>query len=98
MLTSTIQSNYQKHLYFDNTPTSKEFSLDKCIKVLGLIAILKDKNQSIINFSNEFYGKNENGMINTTEREFAKFNNNLETIKRLKSYYNYCLSKVKSFK
>lgn len=91
------QTNFQKHLYFENNPERKEFKLDKCIKVLAMIAQLKDRNQSILNMCDNFYGRSESGKVVAPERESIKFNKNLETIKRLKKYYNYCLSNVGVF-
>lgn len=91
------QTNFQKHLYFENNPKSKEFKLDKCIKVLAMIAQLKDRNQTIFNMCDNFYGRSENGKVKAPEREAIKFNRNLEVIERLKKYYNYCLSNVGVF-
>ena len=91
------QSNYSNHLYFENNPSSREFQLDKCIKVLGMIARLKDRNQIIEDCCENFYGKSENGRIKAPETEAIKHSTNIATIKRLKSYYNYCLSNLKQF-
>ena len=91
------QSNYSNHLRFEDRPNSKEFQLDKCIKVLGMIARLKDRNQIIEDCCENFYGKSENGRIKAPETEAIKYSTNIATIKRLKSYYNYCLSNLKQF-
>ena len=91
------QTNFQKHLHFENNPKSKEFKHDKCIKVLAMIAQLKDRNQNILNMCEEFYGRSKNGKVKAPEREANKFNRNLETIERLKRYYNYCLSNIGVF-
>ncbi len=39
-----LDSNYHAHLYFESDPSSREYKLNKCIEVLGLIARLKDRN------------------------------------------------------
>lgn len=91
------KTNFQKHLYFEKNPKSKEFQLDKCIKVLAMVAQLKDRNQAILNMCDNFYGRSENGKVKAPEREAYKFNRNLATIERLKKYYNYCLSNVGRF-
>ncbi len=91
-------TNYQNHLYFEEIKDSKEFALDKCIKVLGLIARLKDRNQSISDMCVEAYGRSANGSILAPKYESDKYKRNLATIRRLKSYYNYCISKLEPFK
>lgn len=91
-------THYKKHLYFEGNPNSREFQLDKCIKVLAMIARLKDRNTNIINTCEFIYGKHENGRVRVTERDLLRFNRNLEMIERLKGYFNYCLSKVNKFK
>lgn len=90
-------SNYSKHLYFENTPKSKEFALDKCNKVLAMIARLKDRNKRIEDYCLNFYGRDSQGKIKATENYLLKINENLETIKRLKTYYNYCINKLEKF-
>lgn len=67
------------------------------VKVLAMIAQLKDRNQTIFNMCENFYGRSENGKVKAPESESVKFNRNLETIERLKQYYNYCLSNVGAF-
>jgi hypothetical protein len=90
-------SYFQKHLYFEKYPNSKEFQLDKCNKILEMIAKLKDRNVSIYEVSKQFHGTDSQGRIKTTEPEFIKFQRNAETISRLESYYNNCLSKLTKF-
>lgn len=91
------KTNFQKHLNFEDYPESKEFKLNKCVKVLSMIARLKDRNQDIIRECNYLYGKSKDGKNLASEVEFEKFNKNLELINRLKKYYNYCLSNVGAF-
>lgn len=90
-------SNYQKHLYFENSPNSSEYTLDRCMKVLAMIAKLKDRNQLICDMCENFYGRDSSGFIKTNECELKKYMGNLETILRLKRYYNFCLSRVLKF-
>lgn len=97
METTEKLSNYHKHLYFEERPKSKEYQLDKCIKVLAMIAKLKDRNDRIRNFGETYYGKSANGNVYAPESEYIKYTKNIETIKRLKSYYNYCLTNVNKF-
>ena len=97
METQEKLSNYQKHLYFEKRTQSKEYALDKCIKVLALIAKLKDRNERIRNYGETYYGKSANGNAYAPESEYIKYVKNIEIIKRLKSYYNYCLSNLKNF-
>lgn len=80
-------SNYQKHLYFENDVNSKEYQLNKCIVVLGLIAKVKDRLNR-----KQSYGFSFNDETRTEE-----IKHNLRLIRRLFSYYNYCLTKVKTF-
>jgi len=93
----TKQTNYQKHLYFENLPNSKEYALNKCIGVLGIIAKLKDRNRAIAETCEQYYGRDENGKIKATDKEAGKFNRNLAAIARLKNYYNTCIEKLKKF-
>ena len=93
----TKTTNFHKHLYFENKKDSREYQLNKCIKVLELISILKDKNDEIRNFSELMFGKNKDGKTITNEKELNNFNKNVEMINRLKKYYNYCISKLKPF-
>jgi hypothetical protein len=97
MQNQSTLSNFQKHLYFENFPNSKEFQLDKCNKILEMIAKLTDRNDSITEYSLKFYGVNANGNIRTTEREMVKYQNNLKTIERLKNYFNASLSQISQF-
>lgn len=84
-------TNFQKHLYFENNPSSREYALDRCMKVLAMIAKIKDRNQLI----SDMYDNLLSDSIKTIE--YKKFKNNLEMIKRLEGYYNYCLSRVFKF-
>lgn len=74
------ETNFQKHLYFETRPNSEEYKINACMKILEMIASLKDRNASM-----------------RYEFERPKYEQNLRTIKRLKSYYNYRLSLLKSF-
>ena len=91
MEATETQSNYQKHLYFEQRPESREYRLDKCIKILALIAQLNDRNQAIRDYCEEFHGRSELGLLLAPQREHDRYNKNLGTIKRLKQYYNSCL-------
>lgn len=84
-----MASNYETHLYYENNPNSEEYKLNKCINVLGLIAILKDRNRNIIQVYKTFYQNDK--LEGKLKKDFDK---NKEMINRLKSYYNYCLSKL----
>jgi len=88
---------YKRHLYFEDRPDSKEYNLDKCVKVLAMIAILRDRNQSIRNMSESIYGTSSDGHIKASVEDYNKYNRNKKTIERLKRYYNYCLTRLESF-
>lgn len=85
-------SNYKNHLYFEDRKESKEYALNKCIKILALIAILKDKNESNRSFYNDIYGENRMPLS-----ESVKYRQNLKTIKRLRGYYNNLIKKLGMF-
>ena len=92
-----LLTNYQNHLYFEQSPKSKEYALNKCIVVLGMIAKLKDRNVAIKDYCNKFYGTDVNGSIKAPEKEANDFERNIKMIKRLRKYYNYCLARVENF-
>lgn len=96
-MTQTILTNYQKHLYFENNPNSKEYKLDKCNKILALIARLKDRNQTIIDFCIEFYGETSDNCIKCSVENKKTILQNRKTILRLKMYFNKCLLQITSF-
>lgn len=83
---------FQKHLYFD--ADSREYQLGKCMKVLEMIARVKDKIDEIEQHCIKFYGFNEYGRLQGSESDNLKYAKNKATLKRLKSYYNYCLTKI----
>lgn len=97
MMTKNL-SNYYKHLHFENRPDSKEYALNRCIEVLGMIAIVKDRNLTIEQLSAELYGKSDTGNIITSEREYKRYQWNKKVIERLKRIYNYRLSLLLPFK
>lgn len=90
-------SHYKNHLYFENNKDSKEYQLNKCISILGIISIVKDRNETIKEFCKEVYGLDANGKVLTTPDYLERYNHNLDVINRLKKYYNYCLNKVEKF-
>ena len=93
-----LLTNYQNHLYFEQSPKSKEYALNKCIVVLGMIAKVKDRNAAIKDYCERFHGRDVNGSIKATEKEAKDFEQNIKMIKRLRQYYNYCLARVEKFK
>lgn len=92
-----METFYKKHLYFEQRTQSKEYQLDKCMKVLELIARVKDRNQNIREFCENCFGTNSTGNIITTQAELDKYNFNLEVIKRLQKYYNNLIQNLKRF-
>jgi hypothetical protein len=91
------RNNFTNHLHFENHPNSRVFQLDKCGKVLEMIARLKDRNIDLAETCEMLYGRNERGRIMCSESMQIKYNKNVETIKRLKSYYNYLIDGLKKF-
>lgn len=87
--------NYENHLYFE--PYSKEYMLNRCIKILGMIAKLKDRNERLINFCEKIYGVSENGLIKSDNKRAYQYEKNKKTIRRLKSYYNNLISRLDRF-
>ena len=64
--------NYRKHLYFESYPESREYSINRCMSILGLIARCKDS----------FARKNNKELIQRLEN---KFNNALKKIKEFEN-------------
>lgn len=94
---AAIQTNYQKHLYFEENTNSKEFALSRYISVLGMIAQLRDRNQAILESCETLYGRNENGKVIAPSTEVDMYDKHHAMIKRLKNYYNFCLSRLTIF-
>lgn len=90
-----LKTFFQSHLYFDEN--SKEYALDECMKILGLIARVKDRNNDIIEMSRKFYGCTEKG-VRTTESEFDRYEKNKLIINRLQRYYNNKITNLVKFK
>jgi len=88
---------FKKHLYFESRPNSLEYKLDRCMKVLGMIAQLRDRNSHIESHSIKMYGRTDTGKIQVSESDYNNYIRNTKTIIRLKGYYNYCLSKLESY-
>ncbi len=89
-------SYYKFHLNFESRPNSREYLLDRCIKVLAMIAKTKDR---ILIIETEIR-KREN------TREFffypigqyrELFESKQKVLSRLQQYYNYRLSLVTKF-
>lgn len=88
-------SHYQKHL--NPQEKSIEYAINRCMNVLAMIAKLKDRNRTIENMCEDIFGKNEDGLIIAGDIEAEKHLKNLKMIRRLKAYYNSCLSRVEGF-
>lgn len=91
-------TNFRKHLYFETLPESREYLLNKCIDILGLIASLKDRQEDIRETAQSVYGVNNEGKLMASPDMVEKYKRNNATMKRLKQYYNYRLLKVANFK
>lgn len=92
-----MNTHFKNHLYFETRPESQEFALERCRVVLGMIASLRDRNDSIIDFSKKFYGLNEKGNLVSSPKEVEKYLSNLKMIRRLQSYFNFCKSRINNF-
>lgn len=79
--------NLKKHLNFEKQENSKEFKLNRCMSILGMIAILKDRNSIIHEHTGNLF----------CYKNFAKLQANLKTIKRLEGYFDYSLKKIDKF-
>lgn len=79
---SDVALNYKHHIHFSEDRNSKEYALDKCMKILGLIAQVKDRMEVVKRYSG------------TNDTRFITYG---KTISRLKKYYNYALSNVVKF-
>jgi hypothetical protein len=66
--------NYRKHLYFESDLESREYAINRCMSILGLIASCKDS----------FARKNNKELIQRLEK---KFNNALKKIKEFEVDY-----------
>ena len=64
--------NYRKHLYFESDLESREYAIDRCMRILGLIARCKDSDSR----------KNNQVLIQRLEN---KFNNALGKIKKFEN-------------
>lgn len=76
-------NNLIKHLYFENDKTSKEYSLNRCLKILENIAKAKDRVSNLQKFDDEYSREK----IYTLEK----------AIKRLEIYYNTCINRLGKF-
>ena len=91
-------SHIMRHLYWEERPESKEFALHSLVDLLHKIAILRDRNKRIVEWSEEYLGRAENGNIRCTREDHDRYTHNRAVIARLKRMYNYKLSKLKPFK
>lgn len=88
---------YSKHLRNDEVVGTKEFQLKKLNDTLGLIAKIKDRLYDMQETSKTIYGTNSNGNILTNQKIHDKFIMYIEMLKRVKTYYNNKLIKLKQF-
>lgn len=91
------KSHLMRHLYWEERPESKEFALHSLVDLLHKIAILRDRNKRIVEWSEEYLGRAENGNIRCTREDHDRYTHNRAVIARLKRMYNYKLSKLKPF-
>ena len=89
--------NFEQHLYFENRINSREYAIDRCMKVLGMIARLKDRVEKTEIMCENLYGRNEEGVIMASNIEFKIHKRALEMIERLKKYYNFCVLRINMF-
>lgn len=92
-----LKNFFQSHLYFEENKQSKEYAHDECMRILGLIARLKDRNNDIIEMSRKFYGCTGKG-VRTTALEFERYEKNKYIINRLQIYYNNKITNLAKFK
>lgn len=89
-------SHYKLHLNFENRPHSKEYLLDRCIKVLSMIAVINDK----ILYT-EIKLKDcatSDSFLYYSKEQFTELLKSKKLVKaRLQQYYNYRLSLVTKF-
>lgn len=90
-------SHYSRHLRNDEVLGTKEYQIKKLMDILGLIAKIKDRMKNIADVSKKIFGVNENGKIKATAQDAAKYANYSEMLKRVKTYYNNNISKLKTF-
>lgn len=79
---------YREHLYFENRPESREYAIDKCMRVLGMIAMVKDRILRLKGQIARMYG------YSTVVKYKDKLNNDYAILSRLEQYYNYCIGKL----
>lgn len=79
---------YSEHLYFENRPESREYAIDKCMRVLGMIAMVKDRILRLKGQIDRMYG------YSTVVKYKDKLNNDYAILSRLEQYYNYCIGKL----
>ena len=91
-------SHIMRHLYWETSLESKEYALHGLVDLLYNIAVVKDRNKRIVEWSEEYLGRAENGNIRCTREDHDRYNHNRAVIARLKRMYNYKLSKLKPFK
>lgn len=93
-----MENKYLKsHLYYEGNKASKEYQIAKCMKILEMIAILRDRNANIKEFCKDVFGTSKSGAVLASNEYHKKYNNNLETIARLKQYYNSSIGKLQLF-
>ncbi|MGL6284869.1 MAG: hypothetical protein ACRC2J_20875 [Microcoleaceae cyanobacterium] len=75
-----MNTNYESHLYFEKYPKSKEYALNKCINILAMIAVLKDRNLNITLACEAVYGKNNSGAVTGTVNDVQQHQKNKDLI------------------
>ena len=88
---------YSKHLNNDEVVGTREFELKKLNDTLGLIAKIKDRILDMQETSKKMYGTDKDGKIMTNKKIHDKYIMFAEMLKRVKSYYNNQLTKLKQF-
>ena len=89
-------SYYKYHLNFENSPNSKEYLLDRCIKVLAMLAIMNDRINDTFH-KIKHYNSGKASLYYSKEYLYKFYEYQLKVKARLEQYYNYRLSLVTKF-
>jgi len=89
-------SHYKLHLNFESRPNSKEYLLDRCMKVLEMIAVINDK---ILDTEIKLKDcATSDSFLYYSKDQFTELLKWKKLVKaRLQQYYNYRLSLVTKF-
>jgi hypothetical protein len=90
----TAQTNFEKHLHFESQINSREFHVDRCMKTLEMIAVLKDRierSKIELNSSKKYW------LYHPPSSYQKTLDFQIQMRERLEKYFNYRLGLIKQF-